>query len=440
MKTSTYLLYDRRRVEFEVPADWQLLEPSDPEPTGDLEAAIDHALAEPIGTRGLLELARKADKSGTAVIVISDITRAVPNRTFVPAILKTLHQAGWTRDKIKILIATGMHRPSTDAERVELLGAEIAQAYQIIDHRAADPVTLVRLPHKTSSGTSVSLDATYYDASFRILTGFIEPHFMAGFSGGRKSICPGLVDLRTVQKFHGAEFLGNPSAASGILNGNPCHRESLDVARMIPPDFVFNVTVGVDGRITGIFAGDMEKAHHVGVEFVRRHMTVKVDRPFEAVFVSGGGYPLDTTFYQTVKGMVAAGDYLETGGKVIIVSGCAQGIGSEEYRRIMFDYADDHKRFLNDIFSRSEVAKDQWEFQMQCRVLDKTGRDGLIMVTDGIGREELRRCSVTPAEDVCGSAAVPELVAKLVDRIAAGAKRVAVLPRGPYILPKVTSQ
>jgi len=434
----TYLLYDRGRLEFQVPDSWQMLEPSDPPAICNLPAVIDHALADPIGTRPLLELAQVADKAAPAVIVISDMTRPVPNREFLPQIIDVLRRGGYGDDQIIILIATGMHRPSTEAERIDLVGERIARKYEIIDHRADAPDTLVELPEKTTSGTKVAIDATYYNAKFRVVTGFIEPHFMAGFSGGRKSICPGLVNLSTIQKFHGPEFLGDPRAATGVLEGNPCHREAVEVARMVPPDFTFNVTIDAAGKITGLFAGDLERAHAQGVQFVRRSMSVQVDTPFDLVVTSGGGYPLDTTFYQTVKGMVAASDLLENGGKVVVAAGCAEGIGSPEYKNLMFQYSDDYKTFLKDIFARDEVLKDQWEFQMQIRVLEKTGWDGLIMLTDGIPIDDLRKCSVVPAEDLVGPGRPAELMENLIELLAPEATRAAVLPRGPYILPKVT--
>ncbi|NLX04455.1 MAG: nickel-dependent lactate racemase [Phycisphaerae bacterium] len=433
----TYLLYDRSRIEFDVPAEWAILEPHDPPAITDIDPAVRQALAVPIGAAPLLDLARRADRSRGAVVVISDITRAVPNRLFLPIILETLETAGFTKEQIVILVATGMHRPSTRAEHVELVGQTILDRYRIVDHRADAPETLVALEARTSSGTAVQIDAVYANAGLRILTGFIEPHLMAGFSGGRKSICPGLVDLDTVQKFHGPHFVADPRTATGILDGNPCHREALEVARIAKPDFIFNVTVDADSQITGIFTGDLEAAHAEGVRFVEKHMAVTVPERFDTVFVSGGGYPLDTTFYQTVKGMVAGGDFVRQGGTVITVSGCRQGFGSDNCRRIMFEYADDYQRFLRDIFARDRVEKDQWEFQLQTRVLEKTSREGLVLVADGIDVEDQRRCHVTPAFDLVGRRDAAEAVKALVERTSQQTSRVAVLPRGPYILPRV---
>jgi lactate racemase len=435
---STYMLYDRERLDLQVPDHWSILEPADPPAVGDLAAAIEAALEKPIGSDPLSVIVRRADKAKPAVIVISDITRAVPNRDFLPVLIRMLKQGGFEDSQITILVATGTHRPSTREEHIELVGPEIAQKYKIIDHRARDPETLVDLPNRTSAGTAVRIDATYFNAGLRILTGFIEPHFMAGFSGGRKSICPGLVDLVTLQIFHGYKFLADPRARAGNLDGNPGHLEALDVARMVRPDFIFNVTVNAHGKTTGIFAGDMEKAHEAGAEFVRKTMTIRVDRPFDVVFTSGGGYPLDTTFYQAVKGMVIANEYVRPGGTVVICSGCKQGYGPKTYRDLMFRYTD-YKTFLGEIARSNETQMDQWEFQMHTRVLEKVGLAGLIMACDHIEGGDLRRSFVTTAADRVGPGPVREQIGKLVGLFAAPGLRVAVLPRGPYILPEISN-
>jgi len=431
-------LYDRDVLEVEIPDHWQVLQPLDAPPIENLSEAIHQALREPIGCAPLPELASHADTSGQAVITISDITRSVPNKRFLPALIDCLLQAGFSREQIVILVATGMHRPSTDAQRLELVGPELVNQYRIVDHRADDQTTLVQLPRRTSAGTTVRIDRLYAEAAFRIVTGFIEPHFMAGYSGGRKGICPGLVDLKTIENFHGPEFLGDPKARLGVLEGNPCHREALEVAKMCPPHFLFNVTVDAECRITGIFAGELEAAHLAGVKAVEDHMTVEVDDCFDVVFTSGGGYPLDTTYYQTVKAMVTATEYVRPGGKVVVVSGCRDGIGSDIYRRIMFDY-DDYKRFLADIFSSGQVIRDQWEFQMQCRTLDRVGLQGLIVATDGIATHELARCHVTPIRRCAGDGPTRQQVQTLINQLADQALSVAVLPRGPYVLPKVSN-
>ena len=436
---STYLSYDKNKLEMRIPDHWAVLTPCDPPVISGLKEKISESLANPIGTDSLLTIASQRDKSKPAVIVVSDITRPVPNKDFLPYILDVLQSAGYSKSGITILIATGMHVPSTVSQRIELLGADIVGNFRIVDHDAKDPSSVVKLPSSTSSGAVVSINADYYHAGLRILTGFIEPHFMAGFSGGRKSICPGIVDLRTLRNFHGSEIMGSPLSRMGKLKGNPCHRESLEVANMLRPDFIFNVTINSESRITGIFAGDMEEAHERGVRFIRETMTVAVESPFDVVLTSGGGYPLDTTFYQSVKGMVAAGLYVRAGGKIIVASSCRGGIGSDSYRKIMARY-DDYKVFLRDISSSDETELDQWEFQLHTRVIGKTGYDNLIVITDGISASELRRCHVTPAEDVTGENDVEVQLRKIVDSLKNSKEKIAVIPRGPYILPVCISQ
>ncbi len=436
----TYLLYDKDRIEISVPDSWEILEPTDPPALDDVGISISNALESPIASDSLKVLAERADKSGKAVIVISDITRPVPNSVFLPAIIEAIRSGGFREEDIVILVATGMHRSSSKQEHIELVGRNVYERYSVIDHRAEESGSLVELPDKTSSGTSVRVDRVYYEASLRVVTGFIEPHFMAGFSGGRKAICPGLVDLATIEKFHGAEFLDDDNTRMGRLDGNVCHKEALEIARMVKPDFLFNVTINGEGEITGIFAGDFEQAHLAGVEFVRKTMTVEVDERFDVIFISNGGYPLDRVFYQANKGMIAANEYLRDNGLVILVAGCRDGIGSDSFRQILFEY-DDYKDFLRDIFGGAKTRLDQWGFQMQTKLLKRVGKENVIFVTDGIAESDLRRCHITPACDLVGRSAVREQVYKLVDMVCGMKdKRVAVIPRGPYILPKVCSE
>jgi nickel-dependent lactate racemase len=263
---------------------------------------------------------------------------------------------------------------------------------------------------------------------------------MAGYSGGRKSVCPGLVDLTTVQQFHGPELLSHPKTKVGVIEGNPCHRESLDVALAVPPDMIFNVTINATAEITGIFAGDLEQAHLTGAKFVEEHMLIEVPECFDAVFTSGGGYPLDTTFYQAVKGMSAGSDLLGDRGTVIIATCCEEGIGSQEFQDILFEYTDDYDRFLKDIFTADEVRRDQWEIQMRAGILKKTSREGLIVVCDGIETETLRRCTVTPGAEVVGDGTATDQIEKLVAHVAENTSNVAVIPRGPFIISRVAGR
>jgi len=437
--TQTEILYGKGTLTIEHDETCDVLRPGHVEVLPDQAGAVAEALARPIGSAPLAQIA-KAKVGGNVVIVISDITRPVPNRVILPPILDVLHEAGHAADAVTILIATGMHRPSTPDERVELVGPDIVERYRIVDHRAEQRDELVLLPTPTASGTSVWINQLYAEADLRIVTGFIEPHFMAGYSGGRKAICPGLVNLETIQKFHSTAFLEDPRADSGVLAGNPCHVEAIEVARRVGADFLVNVTVTTDQEITGVFAGELEQAHLAGADAVTDMMGIDVERAYDVVVTCGGGYPLDTTLYQAVKGMVLATPFVRQGGTMVIASSCTQGIGSEIYLDIMRRYADGRWRdFIEDIKASDRVEKDQWEFEMQCRVLRKVGVDGLVFVTDGVDTATLSACSVTPAPG-CGEAGRP--AQQVLDDVLASLRTDhpgaawAVIPTGPYILPR----
>jgi nickel-dependent lactate racemase len=432
------ILYGRGTLEVRLAGEAAILEPSGLPALADGEGAVAAALADPIDSAPLAALAAKLPADQEAVIVISDITRPVPNQVILPPILQTLRDAGVSKDRITILVATGMHRPSTDGERLELCGQAIVDEYRIVDHRSDDKSTLVQLPEPTSSGTRVWVNRRYVEAGLKIATGFIEPHFMAGFSGGRKAICPGLVNLETIQKFHGPGFLENPAADTGVLDGNPCHIESRDVARMVGIDFLVNVTIDMDKNVTGVFAGDFESAHAAGVRGVEDSLTVPIEDEYDIVVTCGGGYPLDTTYYQSIKGMVLATPYVKTGGTMVLACSCTEGIGTDIYRDTMFAYHGKWEQFVDDICQRDEVVKDQWEFEMQCKTLRKIGPQGCIYITEGVDEDSLRRCSVLPAKG-CGELPAQQMLDQTLASLAVAHPDAtwAVIPVGPYILPRV---
>jgi lactate racemase len=435
----TPILYGREALYVEHDEHCNVLRPAHARILPDPVAAVGYALAHPIGSPPLSEIAGKK-VGGRVVVVISDITRPVPNRVILPPILDILHRAGHLSDAITILIATGMHRPSTPAERIELVGRDIAECYRMVDHRADAADQLVMLPNPTSSGTKVYIDREYLEADLKIVTGFIEPHFMAGFSGGRKAICPGLVNLDTVQKFHSPTFLENSLADAGILDGNPCHEEAMEVARAVGIDFLVNVTVTTDQDVTGVFAGDFEQAHRAGAQAVAGALGVDVRGDYDIVVTCGGGYPLDTTFYQSVKGMVLVNPFVRDGGILVVASSCTEGIGSPTYLEVMRRYKGGRwRQFIEDIKRSPRVERDQWEYEMQCRVLRKVGTDGLFFVTHSVDEATLRDCSVTPATG-CGTRPAQEIMDGLIAslRVKHPNASWAIIPTGPYILPRMT--
>jgi nickel-dependent lactate racemase len=422
------------------------IRPADPLP--DPAGALEAALADPIGTRPLAELAR--GRRG-ACILICDITRPVPNQLILPPVLRTLEAAGIPRDKITILIATGLHRPNEGAELVELVGEEIAANYRIENHHGK-----VRDEHDylgtTPNGVPVWLDSRYVRADLKITTGLIEPHLMAGYSGGRKVICPGIAGLETVKVWHGPKFLEHPNADGGVVAGNPVHEENTRIALMAGCDFIVNVCIDGLRRVTWLGAGDMIRAWEAGVRFVEGVVKVPVKEPLDVVLTSCAGYPLDTTWYQAVKGLTGALPIVKEGGTIVMAASLSEGLGSPEFQQRLadspyvrqFSTADSAVAALKGPVAIGRVGEplhplhgpravaafcemDEWQLVMLAKVL---ARCKVKVVTDGLPAETLRRCHVEPA--ATAEAAVAASLAEY-----GPAARVAVIPKGPYVLPYV---
>ncbi len=405
-----------------------ILRPPPAEPIHDAAVAVHAALQQPIGSAPLANLINQT-KPRSVVITISDITRPVPNEPVVSAILTTLNAAGIRDEQVTILIATGMHRPSTEAERILMLGENLLRRCHVLDHQADDAATLRRV----ANNPPVSINRTFLDADFRIVTGLIEPHFMAGFSGGRKGICPGLADLATVERFHGYQVMGDPRADNGVLDGNPCHEEALRIARIVGCDFLVNVSITHDRELSGVYCGDMEKAHLAGCEATRRLTTVKLDNAFDLVISCGGGYPLDATYYQTVKGMVAALPATHDTSTLVVVSRCDEGIGSTEYAELMMRWGTDWSGFLDHISTSGVTTKDQWQMQMQTRAAKKITAQRIHLACDGLPWEQQQQMGVTP---ITGAGAAIERCAAFAARYDKQhpQSRIAVIPDGPYTM------
>ena len=439
----TWVRYGKGRLEFEVPDGAKIIQTPPVRPVSDAVGAIERALDEPRGTEPLAEQARKLGHGARVVVVISDITRPVPNKVLLEPLLAKLESCGVARERITILIASGMHRASTAKEKIELVGERIARNYRVVDHRADDPQSLVALDARTPHGRQVSVNREYFQADLKIVTGFIEPHMMAGYSGGRKAICPGLVNLDTIQQFHGPKVLANPNSRAGVLDGNPCHQEALAVARAAGVNFLLNVIVNPDKDILAVVAGELEQAHAQGVGWLEEHCTISDVGLYDIVVTCGGGYPLDSTFYQAVKGMVFAEPVIRPGGTMVVASACREGIGSQDYQRILFQYSHSWEEFMKDIFAREQVDRDQWELQVQCGVLKRIGKSNLLFVSDGIDSDTLAKCNVTPGMQRIGeSTNEPSVVMQtLLNRLAEERPEAswAVMPDGPYVLVRATT-
>ena len=380
------------------------------------------ALNDPVDARPLKEEAR-ARRS--ACILICDITRPVPNGLLLPGIVRALLDGGMRPEQICILVATGLHRPNEGAELAELVGDSwVLGTVRVENHFARNDADHVLLG-TTPAGTVVRLDRRFVEADLKIVTGLVEPHFMAGYSGGRKVIAPGVAHAETITTFHNARFMSHPNAENCVLEGNPLHLEQLEIVRMLGRVLAVNTVIDEHRNVSFVNYGEIIESHLQTVEFIRRFAQVPIPRRFKTVVTSAAGYPLDTTYYQTVKGMVAPIDILEPGGNLIVVSECAEGMGSSEYvhsQRRLLDLG--AEGFFRDISRKSHADIDEWQTQMQLKPMRLAG---IHLYSTGLKGADRRLTGVQMVDSV------PEALTRCVDT--AGDPHVAVIPEGPYVVP-----
>jgi nickel-dependent lactate racemase len=391
----------------------------------DERAALVAALRSPEGARPLRDSVHPHD---TVAVVFSDLTRPMPNDRVLPPLLEELALAGVPDERIVLVNALGTHRPQTAEELGEMLGDEVAQRYRVVQHDAWDDESLVEVG-TNRSGRVVRVNRAYMAASVRILTGFIEPHFFAGVSGGPKAVLPGIADIEAIMDNHGSAMLADPNATWAVTEGNPIWEEMLAVARCTEPSFLLNVTLNRRREITGIFAGDLVAAHRAGVAFVRETAMQPVPAPFDVVVTSNSGYPLDLNLYQAVKGMAAAAQIVRPGGHIIVATECWDGIPDHgEYRRLLWE-AGSPQELLERILAPGFRCHDQWEAQAQAQIQLKAR---VHVYADGLSDEALRRALVIPCRSI------EETLARI--RRDDPQSTIAVLPEGPQTVPYVGLQ
>jgi len=414
----THFSFGKNGIEVSVPDGfaYQVIKSRSAQALEDEAAAINAALDDPIGCAPLTALA--AGKK-TAAISVCDITRPAPNPKTLPPLLKRLHAAGIPPEGITILIATGLHRGATDDEVNTIVGPEIAANYRVVSHDAR-ALTEHRNLGATGRGTPVHIDERFMAADLHITLGFIEQHLMLGFSGGRKLVAPGLAAQETIKVIHSPRFMREPFATEGSIACNPLHDELLEVARMARHDFMLDVTLTQERGISGVFAGDPVKAHAAGVAFLESTGLVRLQEPVDAVITSAAGYPLDLTFYQTAKGITAAQHVVKPGGRILIVSQCAEGVGSPEFARKLAGMRD-FKSFLEEI-RESPVEVDQWQLEKLALVGEKFE---LFFFTPGVTKGQMGFLGDWAYKDI------GEGVAAVLEGLPAHA-RVALVPEGPY--------
>jgi len=387
-------------------------------PVSNPEMSLAATLDAPIASAPLRKLAARAR---SACVVICDITRPVPNTLILPPLLARLEMEGMRREDITILIATGLHRPSSDEEVLHLVGEEIREKYRVVDHHARVPEEH-RFLGTTHRGTPVWIDRRYCDADLKITTGSIEPHLMAGFSGGRKMVAPGCASEETIKVLHSPAILEDPRCSEGILDGNPLHDELLTIAGMAGHDFIVNVSLDEKGIVTGIFAGHAERAHEAGVEHVKKTVGSTLNTPADIVITTAAGYPLDLTYYQAIKGMTAALPAVKLGGTLILAAECAEGLGNEEFRRMATSFSS--PSMLRKWILSNPVMIDQWQLE-ECAKAALHAE--VVLVSSGIAKEDRDRLFVATAPSV------EEALERAFKKQGKDAG-VAVIPKGPYTL------
>jgi nickel-dependent lactate racemase len=387
----------------------------------DEAAAIYAALREPIDS---LPLTAKVSAGDTVVIVHSDITRATPNDRLLPVLLAELEAAGVARDQITLLNALGTHRRQTEAELRAMLGSQIVDNYRCLQHDAFDDDNLVSLG-QTALGHPVRLNRHYLDADVRILTGFIEPHFFAGFSGGPKGVLPAIAGAESVLTNHGREFIADPKATWGITRGNPIWQEMREVALLAGPSFLLNVTLNDRHEITGVFAGDLLAAHAAGREFVRKNAMASVNEPYDIVITTNSGYPLDQNLYQTVKGMSAANQIVRVGGAIIMVAACEDGLPDHGRYAALLVEAGSPQGVLDMITQPGFSEQDQWQVQIQAQI---QLRSKVYVYSGGLTDEQITQALFKPCRNIEAT------IANLQARYGPEA-RICAIPEGPQVIP-----
>ncbi len=412
------LAYGSGHLPIEVPDDrTTVIEPTHIDGLADEKMAVLDALQNPLGSQPLLE---RIPADTKICIAFTDLTRATPNDRIIPWLLEHL---GEPNDNITLLNQLGTHRPNTREELETMLTPEVVANYRVLNHEPENPEALVQVG-TTADGTPALINRHIVDADLRIITGFIEPHFFAGFSGGVKGIMPGCAGLETVMSNHGAKNIGDPQATFGITEGNPLWEELRNIALKTGPSFVLNVTLNEQRDITNVFAGDIIEAHKNGCAFVKNSAMQRVEQPFDIVVTTNSGYPLDLNLYQGVKGMSAGARVLKKGGTLILAAECREGVPGGSPLDNLLRSADSIEEILTMLSTPGFVRPEQWQAQIQALVQ----RHAEVLVHSMLDNDTLEACHLVPCGDISAE------VTKRLDQLGPDA-RMAVLPQGPLTIP-----
>ena len=413
------LLYGEKSVELKLPLSIPSLEMIPLKGLPNPEQAVSEALLNPIQSKPLSELARGRK---TACVVISDFTRPVPNKIILPPLLRTLEQNGIKSRDITILIATGMHRPNLGKELENLVGRDIMDRYPIENHYCRKSETYRKIDE--IEGAPIEINTRYLDADLKILTGLIEPHFYAGYSGGRKAILPGISSFETMKFMHSYEMINHPGVTNCLLEGNPFHEYGIRVCELARPDFILNVVINKKRELAGIFAGDYNHAHLAGCQMVSEHAMVPVDQRADMVITSGGGLPLDATFYQISKALICARNILKPGGTIVVACQCREGLGNPEFCSIMRSTCD-FQEFTKCYGDPKDFVIDQWCAQNIFQAADHAGK--IYIYSSGLTHGDVEKMGALKIENL----------QQTVDELLKTHPETVVVPEGPYVVGRI---
>ena len=388
----------------------------------DEPGALRNALRNPIGTRALRRLVGSRQ---TVAISVCDITRPMPSARVLPVLLDELSHV--PSKQIIILVATGTHRANSPEELEAMLGPEVVGGYRVVNHNGFDGGQLIGAG-ETSQGIPIWLNRHWLESDVRITTGFAEPHFFAGFSGGPKMVAPGLAGLDTIMGLHSASLIGHPNATWGVTEGNPIHDAIREIASRTGVDFSVDVTINRDHRITSVYAGELTAVHRAACHDARLSAMHAVDGPFDVVVTSNSGYPLDLNLYQAVKGMSAAAQIVREGGAIICAAECSDGIPDHGEYRKMLASRDSPEGLLEMIGAPGYNHHDQWQVQLQAQIQLKAR---VLLKSSYLDPDEVRAAHLEPVGDV------EEAVQQCLQEYGRGA-RVCALPQGPQTIPYIS--
>ncbi|MDO8541188.1 MAG: nickel-dependent lactate racemase [Opitutaceae bacterium] len=417
--TRVVLQYGRTGLPIDLPAkNVTVVEPRFVPGLADEPAAFREAVRRPIGRPALREIVRATDR---VAIVIPDHTRPLPRERLMPWLFAELDHV--PANNFVIINGTGSHRANTPDELRQMVGDAVFQQYRIVNHDSRAPAMLAAAG-RTVDGRAVAMNRDYVEADRRIVLGFIEPHFMAGFSGGYKGVFPAVADLESIKHYHRAAVIGDPKSTWGVLAGNPTQAQIRANGALLPVDFLINVTQNRAREITGFFCGDVLAAHEAGCAFAKRTAMIACPKPFPIVVTSNSGFPLDQNLYQTVKGMSAAAQIVTDGGLIIAAAECGDGFPEHgSFKKFLFEHRS-AQAMLDTIDAAPAPIEDQWQVQLLALILVRAR----VGVYSKIHATDIRRAHLEPVADIAAR------VRDEFTRIGADAP-IAVLPEGPMTIP-----